>query len=886
MCGRVAVLLLLLGSTLSSQGQCSWTPRESAAFRTTAFDVAVDGPLVWLATGYGVQLLSSGGTRVEDAIPLPGSTRVVRADGRGFAYVGSGSRLYVLRRDGSAISVVRFADAGATIQDILIAGPYIFVATANGLAHFESFGDSPNPIRTTTVLPTSSPNVTSLAISGTTLYAADGDTTVEVFSITIPSIPQHTGELTTVVRAAAVHADAGGAIFVSDAFGQTTDVFAGTTSLARLPIGASSFAAGMNGVHFVAGPDRTLRAVDFTSTSVLKELFEHQLAPTGGTDNVIHAIARAGNTLFVAAGDIGLATFDVRSLTPPYPLVSYRTAPANSTVLSGDRAWFADRSGTILEQRIVVSGLGLVTERTWMGGGAVNDVEGSTLLTSTGKSTTLWSLTPQTPAAISTSTFRSSVKAAALRGEGVVALLDDGSVWIGGTTPEQVTLPNIARLARAGNAYLFVETRDEGVTILHHYPTSDLASAPRRFTVQGVAIGGAALDATRAAVFTFNGVNIVDVSSGTTRVIAGSNRTIPQQLTFAGDNLLVLDRRTLSVYGSSLALLREHFLPADGEMLAAGASLAVLATAEGTLVLSYLAQQPARTTAFTSTFYTKLVTSEDRVYLFAPGAIDVYSMAGDTPRYLTSIRAPGTIGFAATRDALFTLSAAGVVTSYSRQGALLRQMTINEGTDAQPLSIDVAGNAVWVSLSKGCLTGGCQQKTLVLDPVSLIVTASMNGGVKDVVSSGTRAYALVDFPAEVRVLDIAAPLQPSQILSAAAPPTATSLAAYAGRVYVLGDRLYEYTASTLLLSRTLFAPLTADKTQRIRVAGDCLVITGRTAHPELYNAATLAPLPAFEVPSPVRALAIQQGRLLLLTTHSLEVWGSGTTERHKRRSVR
>ncbi|MEO8379258.1 MAG: hypothetical protein ABI779_06305, partial [Acidobacteriota bacterium] len=848
--GRVAILLLFLVGSLPVFPQCNWTPRQSASFRTSALDLSVDGSLVWLATGYGIQLLDGQGTHVADAAALPGNTRVIRADGRGFAYAGSGSRLYVLRREGTTIQALRFADAGAPINDILIVDQSLFVATTAGLTHFQIF-DPANPVRNEGTLPTSSANVTSLAVSGTKLYAADGDATLEVFSLTIPSLPQHTGELASVVRATAVHAAPDGTLLVSDAFGQNTDVFAGTTATGRLPVGANAFASAANGVHFVAGPDRTLRAVDFTSTTTLKELFEHQLSPTGGTDNVIHAMARAGTTLYVAAGDIGLAIFDIRALAPPYPLASYRTTATTSTVLSGDRAWFADGTGTISEQKIVSTGIALTNVRTWNGGTIVHDVEGTELLTSNAETVTSWQLGPTTPVP-STFTFRGAVRSAAVRTGGPVALLEDGTVWIGGAAPQQVALPLIAQLVRAGSGYLFVETRDEGKTVLHYYPAGDFGAEPRRFTLDGVATGRVALDATRAAVFTFRGVEIVDLASGAVRVIAGSNRTIPRQLAFSGDDLLFLDKRTLFVYDDARTLVREQFLPADGVALDAQPSLAVLATTEGTMAVSYLGEQPEADIPFTSTFYTRFAAAADRLYLFAPGTIDIFTLDG---QYVTGVPLGGTLDIAASDDGLFALSASGMVSAYSPQGALLRQVTLNEGADAQPLAIRVAGHAVWVSFTKGCLSGGCQQKTLVLDPATLAVTSSLNGGVKDVVTAGTRAYALFDFPAEVRILNIADARQPSQVLAIAAPAGATSLAASTCRLFVLGDKLYEYTESTMLLKTTYFTAMTPDKTQQVRIDGDCLVVTGRSAHPELYSATTLAPQTSFEVPATVRMMA-------------------------------
>jgi len=882
--GRVkAVLFLLLLSSFPAFGQCVWTPQASSPFRATAYDVAVDGTRLWLATGYGVELLADNGRRIVDVQALPGSTRVVRAltDGRGYAYAGSGSRLYVLQAGPSAINPVRSVDAGATINDILIAGSYLFVATTNGLLHFDVI-DAANPIKTSVLLPTSAPNVTALAAAGTKLYAADGDDTVEVFTISIPSIPQHSAELKSVQRATAVHAQ-GDTVLVSDAFGQNTDVFAGTTRLGRLPVGANAFAANANGVHFVAGPDRTLRAVDFTSTTTLRELFEHQLAPTGGTDNAIHAMARSGNTLYVAAGDIGLAIFDITQLAPPYPVAAYTSTARSSVVVHGDGAYFADASGAINEQQIQSAGIALKHLRSWNGGTLVHDVDGAGLLTSSGDITSHWSLLSQI--VDSSTKFPAEVKQAAFRALDVVALLADGTVWLSGMAPQKVALPPIAHMARSGSNYLFVEVRNEGKTVLHIYTSHDFTAEPRRVTVDGVAIGLPALDATRAAVFTFTGVNVVDIATGTVRVVTDSNRVIPRQLAFSGDDLLVLDTRVLYVYDDARTLIREQFLPADAVMLDAENGVAVLATTEGTLVVSYLAAQPAATIPFESSFYTKLVSAGGRVYLLSADGIDIHTPTLD---YAGGVPVRGIVDIAAGTNGFFTLAANGAVTAYSRQGVAIAKMTLNEGSDAQPLAIDTAGNAVWVSLSRGCLTGGCQKKTLVLDPASLAVTASMNGGATDVVTSGTRAYALFDLPAEVRVLNIADPLHPAQLIAATAPASATSIAAHSGRVLVLGDKLYEYTETTLLQKAAHLTTIAnPDKAQQLRVEGNCLIVTARGANPETFNAATLAPIPgAFEVPANVRSIAIDGGTAFLLTTHSIEVWGAAASRPGKRRSAR
>src|SRR5687768_4308386 len=223
MCGRVILLLLLVVSFASpALPSCNWVSRYSGQFRSTAFDVAVDGDgFVWVATGYSVQLLepvAGGVPRFADSVAIAGSTRVLAISGN-LAYAGSGTRVYVLRRNGRALEIVRSVDAGAAVNDIVVVSSYLFVATTNGLAHFDLF-DREHPNRTTVALITTAPNVRSLAVTGSTLYAADGDVTVEIFSLASPALPQKTGTLESLNSSVSVHTLPGNILFVSDSLGQ------------------------------------------------------------------------------------------------------------------------------------------------------------------------------------------------------------------------------------------------------------------------------------------------------------------------------------------------------------------------------------------------------------------------------------------------------------------------------------------------------------------------------------------------------------------------------------------------------------------------------------------------------------------------------------------
>jgi hypothetical protein len=106
-------------------------------------------------------------------------------------------------------------------------------------------------------------------------------------------------------------------------------------------------------------------------------------------------------------------------------------------------------------------------------------------------------------------------------------------------------------------------------------------------------------------------------------------------------------------------------------------------------------------------------------------------------------------------------------------------------------------------------------------------------------------------------------------------------------VHVLGDKLYTYAAAGLSLQNERFIAIVPDDSQRIRIDGSCAVVTGRSENPELYALPPFLASATFDVPSPVRSIAIAGGRAYLLTAHSLELWSTVPIESTgKRRSVR
>ena len=884
MLGRVAAVFLSLSLFSSdSPAQCNYPARYSGQFRSTVYDVAVEGSFIWTATGYGVQLLepTSRGPEVADAVALPGSTRVVAPRGNDLAYAGSGSTIFVLRRSGRSLEIVRSVSAPGRVNDLELTSTHLFAATANGIAHYDLL-DATNPVRTSTLIPTSRPNVTSLAAGANTLYAVDGDATVEVFNISIPALPQRTGTLDTLPRPGAVHLGTEGFVYVSDEIGQNTDIFSGTTLVRRVPYGSLSFAPAISGALFVAGGDRTLRALDLSDPARPAELYERQLAPTGGTNNGIYALVRSGNTLYVAAGDIGLLSFDVSSIVLPYPMLHYTSGGTSSALIvdgSIPKAYFT--TATTLTE----TSLQLNSPRTASAAGlVVHDSRGSDLVASSGASVRVMSADAVTSFE---TTLRANVTDAVVLGDTITALLSDGSVWsvktTTGSTPQQVDTggAKISYLARSASSYALAEIKDDGTTVVH--------AQGKKFPAEGAATGGLALNATHAAFFTFRGLNLVDLSTGVASILPSSTGVFPRQLVFAGTDLLVLGERTLQVWNTSTrTLTRSHVLPASGVSISAGAQRAAIATDEGMLVINYLAKLPdLAAEPGANRYYTKVVAAPDRLYLFSSDGVDAYStVIGLVPKFIGAVNEPGLIDLAATADALYTLAGDGTVRRYSQALVETRDTVVQYGTDPQPLAMFTAGDAVWVSFSTGCRGGAaCEKWTMVLDPNTLVMTHLLTGGAKSVAVSGTRAYALLDVPGDLLSLDISNPRQPSQPKWVPAPPNATSIAATGNSVLILGDRLHRYDLS-LKPSGDFLEPSTVAQ-QQIAVAGNCAVVIGRSDNPQLFDAESLiGSSPLIQLPSVARSIAVQGTRLYILTEHSIEVWAQQQPSPARRRPAR
>ncbi len=231
--GCVAGVLVIFA--LSAFSQCTYSASFSGAFRASYLDLSIDGNDLWVATSYGVQLFdrSVDPPALVASLAVPGITRVVRAAGGGIAYAGSGSRVYTISRSGSSLTIPGSIDAGATVNDILVTPLDLYVGTSNGMGQYDLLNRI-TPQRTPNVFLTTGANITSLALTGSTLYVDDGDSSVEIFSILTPSVPQKLGTLDSLPRPLAVKATAS-RVYVSD--GITTDVFIGRTKAFNAPFG-------------------------------------------------------------------------------------------------------------------------------------------------------------------------------------------------------------------------------------------------------------------------------------------------------------------------------------------------------------------------------------------------------------------------------------------------------------------------------------------------------------------------------------------------------------------------------------------------------------------------------------------------------------------------
>jgi hypothetical protein len=894
MLGRVAVAITLILITATAFPQCNLTQVASIPFRASYLDVAIDGNDLWTATSYGVSLYdrSVDPPALIQSMPLPGITRVVRV-ANGIAYAGSGSTLFIVRKNGRALQFVRGIDAGGTINDLLLTPLDLYAATSNGLSQYDLL-DPQNPSKTQATFVTSRPNVQSLALSNAILFAADGDSSVESFNITVPSIPTGVGAIASLPAANVVAVNAG-RLYVSD--GQQTDIFTNIDSgggnaakVATDSFGGAAIAGINSNAIFAAGADRQVRAFDLSAAAAPIELWRVQLNPSGGNVNRIGRIATAPNRLYVAGGDLGLLTYDTTSFSTPFPLRSYTAGSTTSVISLGTMVYVSRASGGITEFN-QSSGGALTQARSWdSSNDIVRDGGNNFLLTTSGAKASLWALTPAVPTLVSSVTLRAPIASAALNGTTGYFVLTEAAgntLWSVDLAPATPAAQQIATtikpsfIARSGSAFVLAELRGDGITTLSYFASSDFTKTPVTISVPGLATGGVALSGKIAAVSTFSGVSLVDFNSGAAAILPQSSGAIARSLAFDATTLLEATDTSLLVWNTQTRTLTKQFaLPAAPAAvhIAPGSTTADLATEDGitTVQLSATTRMPSLLFATNgNAYYKKLVAGGQRLYFFDGRNVDIFT---NTMQSTGGIRTPVIVDLAASDTNVFAIQNNLTVTSYGRDGNTLATSMINQTSDLPP-SIASAGGAAWASIAINCQSSGCEGKTIVFDPKSAFAqTATMTGTVRDVVTSGTRAYVLTELPNEVRVVDISDPAHPSVLVSRATegaqPPRAIAFAN--NTVYVLGEKLYGYSPADLSNTGDPLPSYVTDPSsgvtyvdQHLRADGDCVALTGRQFSPRFLTGS-----PSIASPAAGRFVATQPGTFYFLTDYSLEIWSA------------
>jgi hypothetical protein len=464
---------------------------------------------------------------------------------------------------------------------------------------------------------------------------------------------------------------------------------------------------------------------------------------------------------------------------------------------------------------------------------------------------------------------------------------------------EKVTINGATALnaiARSGNALTYSQINDDGTTTLYFAASPTILASPSKVTVPGI-VGALSLNGSTAAAFSFPGIQLVNFLNGAIAVIPQSNALPARSLGYTGSTIIELTTSSVLLWdATSKTLTRQFTLPSDAvglDVADTSTTLADIVTASGVTSVNLTSTSKLPTPVPTpngNAFYKKVAATDSRVYLFDGRGVDIFTPA---LHYSGGIRAGGLVDVAANARGFYTLSASAVVTAYSPDGTQLAQSIVSTGMDTESLGIATSGDAVWVAIRQGCVSGGCEEKTLVLDPRTLAQTSVISGGVIDVTTSGSTAIAIFDLPSETRTLNVSDVLHPTMGASRASEGSKvpTSIAFANNTIYVLGERLYSYSPQALANIGTQFDAFTTASgnvyaDQRVRTDGTCGVISARAFSPQLYgtsNPAQWSAAGSFDSPSLVRSIASVPGTMYVLTDHSLEVWSTGTLPKPPRR---
>jgi len=893
----VVFSLVLALSGGSASAQCDYRNAFDLRFRDSALGLSLDGNDLWIATGWGVALWDAAAERPVTSLSIEGSTLAVQAVPGG-AWVGSGTRVHFVEA-GPGLALGGSIDLGAVVNDLAISGNYLYAATASGVTQID-VADRARPA-TAATLTTTSGAALSVAILGSTLYAADGDSSVEAYSIQVPSLPQKIGTVSSLPRSVGV-STLDGYLVVSD--GQQSEILAGSgTSLGRvalLPFAGTATARWSGSVHFLAGSGRAIHAVDVLAPTPTI-LSSAATEVTSGNANRVFGLAASGTRLWAAAGDAGVEAWRLGGFAPPYPLRFVRSGSIGSGWISGSRAVVAFSARGL--QRYSDSSGQLVAGPLWHEGAVsrILDGEGDRILTSSGAELRLWDVAPAIPASLGAITLAGAVRSGAIEGSIAWAVLADGSLWRVDFSAQTPTAASVAAtgaldfVAASSAGFATADILEDGSTKIRFVPASDPAGQGTEVTIEGASNGGIAIGATPVvAAATFRGLTLVDFGAGgSVRIVEGTNQSPIRGLRIEEDRILLVTADRIEVrFLQSGALVRTFTTGATLTSISGSGARAIAGSSDGFAIanLETASRQPEPIALPdpTSRFYRSLARDGNLLWLGDAQRIDLYRVdSSSIPRHQAELSFEGSavpVGFAATGGKLFTVSATGTVESWRPDGSRESSLSLNEGSLQQIDGITSVGSALWVSVTVDCLTTGCRKLTVVVDTTAgLVRSAAFEGGTLDAVAHGNVAAALTTLPSEVRLYDVADPAHPQLLSSMAVSDNPVSVDFDATRVWVLGDRLRAYSRPGLELIATHLDPWSADPLgrlsyldQTVRVAGSCLLVAGRSAEPTLWSPSgnSLTPIPAPGVPDAVRGAAVSGSSIVLLGEYSLQVWSS------------
>lgn len=803
----LAALVLLLLAPVAYAG-CPTRLASSTISRLPALDVAVWGNEVWVATGYGVQIFDGAAAPVTPRFSLSltghsGSIEVIE----GLGFVASDTRVDVVFKGTERLEVLATVDTGAMISELVYFPPYLYALASNG-AHRIDVSAPAAPRLVQPAITTSSGPAVGIVQYGSSLYVADGDTTLEVYSANPAGNPQKLGQVAT-TRANGVASD-GERLYVSD--NVSTEIYAGTgTTLTRLGTAAGfpslNTSAISGAVMYTSGLDRTIRAVDFISPQSPVTLWEARIPISAGATNRVLGIASTFDRLFVAGGDAGLQAWNTSSFKSPFPVRLTGSDPVSSVFSFGNVVVASLTDGGLTRYSQTTAGV-LSSAKTWDTGmqSIVHDGNSMRILVSSGNMLRLIDLVPVNPAEVRSAFLPAEIRSAVLVDPVAYAALADGSLWrIDLSAFDPVPVPvtpagvRASFVERGGAAIAIAELLDSGETRIHYSPTGNPAAITRVATVPGLATAGIALsNGGTAAALTFSGLRFVDFNGAQPSIRLVDPTAQPAvALSATATDVFVL--RSDSVEKWSIASgtrIRSTALPSPASSIhVRPESPALVSIGSGGGVMSYapaaeLNQPLAMSLLPQGARFDRRIASDGRRLFFFDGRQLETSVinANGAPGPRRSFDTTPIVDFAIVGSAVMTLESGGRVRALSQAGQVISTLQL-PGANIVVRSIVSVADRAWVTYSRGCGAGECEDRVAVLHLAggNLVETASLPGLLIDVALAGPVAYALFERPAEVAVISLADPSHPMPLRSWASSGAPVSIAGTSSAVYVRGE---------------------------------------------------------------------------------------------------